>query len=193
MTSKACRYLEYLKKKTDYKLRKVSCCIEFLHCFITNNLIPKFLNFNLYSQHVRGNNDYRSYQKHLLDNELQNKRDCKTTLQLELQSAMDKLKNLFTSLDFNHVMSAINNGNDHKISGVKNTQHRKLFNLRLSQRFENLSHDDVIFNKSDKILSPLQKEALSLGLKFAFNLTKLDYNRFFCPWKTSTKWFLNAK
>ena len=127
-------------EKTDYKLRKVSCDVEFLQCCITNDLIPKFLNFNLYSQDVRGDNDYRSYQKHLLDNELQNKRDCKTALQLELQSATDKLKNLFTSFDFNHVMSVINNGNNHKISDVKNTQNRKLFDLGLSHSFENLSH-----------------------------------------------------
>ena len=87
-------------------------------------------------------------------------------------------------------MSVINNGNNHKTSEVKNSQNRKLFYLGLSHSFENLSHDDVIFNMSDKILSPLQKEALSLGLKFACNL---DYNRFVMSMENLYTRSLNAK
>ena len=81
------------------------------------------------------------------------------------------------SIDFNHVMYVINNGNSHKISTVKNTQNCKLFNLVSCHSLEN--GDDVTFNMSHKILSPLQKEALSLGLKFAFTPTKLDCSRYF--------------
>ena len=42
-----------------------------------------------------------------------------------------------------------------------------------------LNPDDVIYNLSDKMLTPFQKEALSLCLKCYFSPTKLNYNKYF--------------
>ena len=44
----------------------------------------------------------------------------------------------------------------HKISDVKNTQNGKLFDLGLSHSFENLFHNDVIFNMSDKVRNDIK-------------------------------------
>ena len=61
--------------KYDLKLRKLDSDLDFLTKCFSNNLTPNFLEFKLYSCALRGGSDYKKFQKKLLNDELQLKRD----------------------------------------------------------------------------------------------------------------------
>ena len=60
-------------------------------------------------------------------------------------------------------MAVVARKNEQGMDQVILKHDHKLFNLRIDCRFDNISPDKVIFNLSyHRILSPLQKKALSL-------------------------------
>ena len=139
---KCLRYFE----KTDYKLRKISCDLEFLLCCKTNDLCPNFLQPKLYSKDIYNEREYNKFQQQLLDREVQIKRETKVGLQRDFEISLDNLKEGLSYLDFKHACNIIFNGNDHQIRAVKVTHDKKLFKLGLSRKFEVIKPDDVIFN-----------------------------------------------
>ena len=167
----------------DLKYRKLLCDVEFLECCSTNNLMPKFLNFRLYSSSMESNSEYITFQKQLLHTEIENKRCSSRSLETEKLEAFNDLKQLLSYLDLNHIMQFIARCNDKKITKVKQNKNRKLFKLGLTHRYDSIDPNKVIFNFSDRILSSEEKEALSFGLKFCFNPSKLCYFCFFTPFE----------
>ena len=77
-----------------------------------------------------------------------------------------------------------------KISSVQLTHSKKLFNLGLRCQFEKLSPDKIIFNYSNRILTPEEKEALSHGLKYGLIPPKINYSKIFLSFE---KFFYNIK
>ena len=166
-------------EKVDLKYNKAELNLLFVTRCRDNGLTPKFLEFKLYSSNIRNNAGYRKYQRQLLSQEIGNKRSDLRRLELERQVALDDVKGALTWLDFKHVWSVIRNTNNHKVDTIKRTHERKLFNLGLRFQFDPLDPNKLILNLSNRILTSTQKEALSLGPKFAFFPTQINYNNFF--------------
>ena len=62
--------------------------------------------------------------------------------------------------------------------------------LGLRCQFEKLSPDKIIFNYSNRILTPEEKEALSHGLKYGLIPSKINYSKIFLSFE---KFFYNIK
>ena len=77
-----------------------------------------------------------------------------------------------------------------KISFVQQTHSKKIFNLGLHCQFEIFSPDKIIFNYSNSILTPEEKEPLSNGLKYGLIPPKINYSKFFLSLE---KFFYNIK
>ena len=170
--------------KYDLKLRKLDSDLDFLTKCFSNNLTPKFLEFKLYSCALRGGSDYKKFQKKLLNDELQLKRDDLQDAKLYRQTNFDQLKLFCSHIDFNHLISLVDKWNTKKELKFHSNHNRKLHNLGLRFSYKSLSPDDVIFNLTNKVLSDDQKNALSLGLKFCFNPMKLDCTRYFLAFES---------
>lgn len=166
-------------EKADLKSRKLQCDLEFLLCCLTNGLTPKFLNFNLALSRFRGNDDYREYQQKILSKEIEVKRTQILDNYDIMNEAYGELQSKFSLLDFNHFKNIILNNNIKKSKLFKIKHDRKLFRLGLRKKYDTIPHDKVIFNLTDLKLSPIQKEALSLGLNYCFKPPKLSHTKFF--------------
>ena len=94
----------YSKNMFENTASKVSVKIlEFLTCFTDNKLTPHFLGFKLYSDRIRGNEDYSEFQRQLLNNEIQCKieiQDSRSILQLDHRCALEIYSTVMTSIDF---------------------------------------------------------------------------------------------
>ena len=168
-----------LYEKHAGKLLKTKADLDFLHCCQTNHLTPKFLRFKLYSRNVENKHEYTKYQKRLLNGEIESKKLRIRSLQSDVDMVYSSLKNKLSFIDFRHVCNIMANGHRHKMKQVEKTHHKKLIDLGLPYQASKLSPEDVIYNLSNTTLTPNQKTALSLGLDFCFNPTKLNYNSYF--------------
>ena len=72
-------------ENTDFKLRKAALDIEFIESGITNDLIPKFVQFKVANKNLRGSKAYKQCQKKLLVQEL----TVKKRHQKQLQKTLD--------------------------------------------------------------------------------------------------------
>ena len=156
-------------KNVDLKTRKADCDKEFLHTCLNDDLTPKFVNFKLYRKDIRTTQRYRAFQKTVLNNEYTDKANKLEKLTNERNKIVLQLKNIVSILDFNHLVNFINSVNDNKVSKIQHTQNKKLFNSGLHHEVPvtRLNPQKLIFNYSDKILTPDEIETLSHFLKFA--------------------------
>ena len=170
-------------EKCDLKCRKIKCDVEFLETCEINNLSPKLLYFRLYSRNFENNGAYRKFQRKLLTQEIQCKRELGGVNDSKCLTLFEDLSNRCSIFDYRYLCHFINKTNGKKIKKVKEKHGRKLFSLGLRRNYSKLPVDKVIFNLSSKKLSTEQKEALSLGLDFAFDPTKICYKRFFAAFE----------
>ena len=177
----------------DFKLRKTSADLDFLLCCSTNKLIPKFLKFKTSLSRYNGDSSYRRYQFELLQKEISSKRNRIKELQDLFNDSYAQLKDLSSILDFNHFICKINQRNDPKIQKAKRIHNRKLFKLGLIEKYEILPPHKVVFNMSSSSISPLQEEALSLGLKFCFHPFKINYSQYFTSFEKLYKMLSSDK
>lgn len=166
-------------ERTDIKLRKCKCDIEFIDTCITNKLVPKFIQFKLYSRRLQSEHLYRKFQKNLLFHELKNRKEDYDRLVNDRAHIYNRLKVMMSTIDFNHICNYIESNNNKKEQDVENRQCRKLFNLGFNAKPEILKPEDVIYNYSHRILTDKEKQALSFGLKYCFSTKKLNYSKYF--------------
>ena len=171
----------------DFKLRKALCDLSFLTTCSVNNLSPKFLHFKTSLSRFHADSDYKQYQKRLLEKEIQSKRDKIVLLRNQRSQSLENLRQMSSYLDFNHFFLKVDDRNSLQISKIKLIHNKKLFKLGLKKRYDSIPPDQIIFNLSSKILTPLQEEALSLGLKFCFNPLKLNYAQYFSAFENLYK------
>ena len=166
-------------EKCDLKSRKATCDVEFLTCCQTNNLTPKFIRFKLYSQRLTFHRDYQQFQRRLLHNEIDSKWKLRCNLQRQRQQTLSYLRTNTSWLDFNHLVTYVECNNSKKANRYSAIHRRKLFNLGLLHKHEALKPSEVIFNRSSKVLSEEEQEALAHGLKFGFTPFRLNYTSHF--------------
>ncbi len=103
----------------------------------------------------------------------------------------NKSKNTYTDLssrvrtiDLIHLKSVSDRENTKAIEKHQKIQEKKL--LRLcpnSSRTATLNPDDIIFNYSDRTLSPEEKQLLAKGLNFSLQPQKLNYINYLVPFE----------
>ena len=158
-------------ERHDFKKRKLQCDLQFLKRCQEQDLIPNFLKFKLANSNLQRSRSYRKCQRFFLSSEIKNK-------EKEFKAANKKYSELYTQLqskvswlDINHLSNIIERQNVKSISRVEFIQSSKL--TKLGYNFHaNLPLDAVIFNYSNRVLSDLEKSALSRGLKYAIQPTK---------------------
>ena len=101
-----------------------------------------------------------------------------------------QLRNIVSILNFNRLLNFINSVNDKKVFKIQHTQNKKLFNIGLHHEVIRLNPKKLIFNYSDKILTPDEIETLSHFLKLALPPSRINYSRWFL---TFEKLFLKLK
>ena len=166
-------------ERLDLKARKLRCDKDFLTKCIQNNLTPKFIQFKLSIPNFRNDHDYKIYQRKLLQKELMSKRLATQIVSSELDQSRNNIKSLFTLLESNHSLCVIDSINCKKEAKFTYSQKRKLLKLGLTHQYDALEPDSVIFNRSSRILTDVEKETLALGLKYCFSPPKINFVKYF--------------
>ena len=86
-------------EKDDFKLSKSQADLDFLISCQTHNLIPKFLQFKLYAKNICNRNEYKRYQKRLLQGEIDSKKSKIRSLKNEVDtiSRLNKICHMWIS------------------------------------------------------------------------------------------------
>ena len=89
----------------DFSLRKLICDLDFLLICFNNHLIPNFLKFKTSISRITSDQDYRNYQRTLLQKEIDFKRQRISEDMASKSKAFQTLKNRSSFLDFNHFIN----------------------------------------------------------------------------------------
>ena len=158
-------------EKIDYKYCRLQLDLDFLQTCQHSNVIPKFLWFKLPNRNLRSSSAYNTYQKRLLKEEINIKKNKIKQYLLELNSIKKQLQSKISFIDSWHICTLSLNINNKKLSRAKSIQNKKLSNLVLenSNLISETSHDPekVIFNFSSHELSDDKKSLLCKGLNSA--------------------------
>ena len=137
----------------------------------------------MYNRNLCRTKIYKDFQKQILNKEIETKEKALRRLKALRCNKIGELKNQVTWIDFNHFQNFVRKTNDTHVIRFKQTQRSKLIRLGFDQEYDSLDPNKLIFNLSSKVLSTEQKDALSLGLKFAFPLNKLSFYNYFLPFE----------
>ena len=161
------------------KLSKCDLDLQFLKTCKTYDVVPKFLRFKLYRRSLQNQNFYKSWQTHLLNEEIK----FKKTRQVELQSALkNKRQVLYDSLSFVKYVWLISEA---KLSisrfteSLKTVHSRKLGRLGIHGPIQPCDPEKVIFNLSSKPLPKRIKTLLAFGLDFKLPIWNLKFHNYF--------------
>ena len=173
-------------ERLDYKVRKLQCDIDFLTSCSQQDLIPNFLRFKLYTRVLHHSRLYRNCQRQFLNREIKSKKRTLWLLNDRLKCLVTQLKEAVSWLDIHHLLCLIERTNCNTISRVKFVQNDKLKKLGFITN-DGVSHNDVLFNYSNRILSDLEKKVLARGLKYAIANCKLNFIDHFCSFEVFFK------
>ena len=174
-------------ERVQFKLKKVKCDIDFLELCLSNSVTPNFVNFKLYHKRLRNTSLYKSFQKKLLEEEINTKKKQEKQLNAKASHLFSNLQASTSWIDFSHLLSLVNSSCKTKIDHVKLTHNRKLSNLGIDFQPSDPDYSKYIFNYSSKLLTDKEKEVLSKGLKFGLPPRKINYHKFFCHLKSYLK------
>ena len=179
------RYGERLVKpvrkleKLDFKYKKAQFNLEFLQTFKKDNVIPKFLRFELANRHLSSSHAYNICQKRLLNEEISNKHTTVPTLAFNLISLKNELKCVLNIMNFVHITTVFLTSNNKNILKVRKIQGKKINKLCSDNSYYEsvTSHDPekVLFNFSSHSLTEHEKSLLSRGLNFAISPKNVNY------------------
>jgi hypothetical protein len=132
---------------------------------------------------LRSTTSSYAFQRKLLESEQQTKISSERQLKKKKEELLRSLHNSVSWIDYNHLVNLLQRTNERKIQQTKQIHARKLFNLGLHHQVHRLSPNKLIYNYSDRILTDVETEVLSHGLKFGLPPNKLNYARFFLPFE----------
>ena len=165
-------------EREDYKLRKARCDLNFLKCCQSQNLIPNFLKFKLPNRNLQRTRSYRNCQRELLSSEIKIKYRVIKYATEKRERLLTEIRSSVSVLDFNHLVTLIENVNHKTVSRCEFVQRRKLKNLGYVNDC-NIPFDKVIFNFSNVNLTDIEKKALVKGMKFNFPPLRLNFVNYF--------------
>ena len=167
----------------DFKRKKVILDIEFLENCNKHGLIPKFVQFKVANKTLRGSNVYKQCQRKLLQQEISNKKNQQRSLLKQCEQMNKRIRETIRFIDFVHIHNLFSTKNDRIMDKIRLTQEKKLVNLGLQTAHETNDPEKVIFNFSNRVLSPFEKTLLAKGLNLSIPPKKLNYGDFLLPFE----------
>ena len=164
-------------ERTEKKLKKLQCDVQFLIKCESQQLIPKFLRFKLHNPRLTSSCSYRTFQQELLRNEIKFKEKCISKRRIECDNIAKSLRSKTFWLDFHHLYGIIMNSTQSLTQSTKCIHAKKLEALGYVDRTSTTTVNSVI-NLSKYPLSSDEKDLLSKGLKYVIGPSKpsLHYN-----------------
>ncbi|XP_069170768.1 uncharacterized protein [Procambarus clarkii] len=107
----------------------------------------------------------------MLDFEISEKQKRVNKTKSELHVNLEKFKILVSWVDFASLKCKYENYNEKRVEKCRLIHGKKMRNLDIPS-FNSVDPDKVVFNFSKRILSPIEKELLSLGLDFGLTCKK---------------------
>ena len=142
-----------------------------------SDVIPGFLNFNLYDEKLKDTSLYKDTQRRFLLNELKSKeKEVNSVQKLKCKVFLD-LRNTTTYFDFHHLQNLIHKFVDLKMAKVLLVHEKKLSKIGVT-RCDLLPKEKVLFNLSSRVLSESEQSLLCKGLKYVFPSKKLKLPRY---------------
>ena len=166
-------------EREHLKHEKAKCQLIFLNKCKTYNTFPKFLYFKLYNKNLHNSDLYKKFQHKLLTNEIALKKRNINRLEKVCFGYLSELKKRFSFLDFYYLKFFVNKTCSITISKIKQIHKRKLSNLGINNEIQPLDPNKVIFNLSNRVLTPKEKWLLSFGLNFKLPTFKLNFCKYF--------------
>ena len=171
-------------EKLDLKYRKCKLDLEFLELCLSNNIIPKFLNFKVSNNVLRSSKTYHACQLNLLKQEIVNKKSQCRTKEKEFNSLRNELTKCLTVIDFVYVVSIFLKSNDKILTKIQQVHKKKLYNLGYFEKDKTSNDpDQVIINYSSYTLTDTEKSLLSKGLNFSLPPRFLNYGGYMAPFE----------
>lgn len=169
------RRCENIWKRRD----KISCDIKYLEACLGYEVIPKFLRIRLYRKVLENSSMCKSWQMKLLRDEIKFKNRQLQQRTSELNTALDTMKTFMSAIDFSCIRLWLTRKQQQCIKQVNNRHQKKLYQLGISPIASDLKADKVIFNYSDRILTPDENRLLLLGLDFGLPVYKLNFHKYY--------------
>ena len=173
-------------EKLDLKYKKTQLDLEFMQTCKKNNVILKFLRFELANRQLSSSHAYNICQKRLLNEEISNKHKTDRTLAFSLISLKNELKYVLNIIDFVHITTVFLSSNNQNILKVRKIQGKKINKLCPDNSYYEsvTSHDPekVLFNFSSHS-EENEKSLLSRGLNFAIPPKNVNYADYLLPFE----------
>ena len=109
-------------EKFDFKYKKAILDLDFFLSCRKNSVFPKFLQFRVSNKQLRASKAYISCQKHLLNQEVNNKQKAVKSIQQKVTEVKNSLNCKLSYIDYVHVCKTFLVSNNKNISKVKETQ-----------------------------------------------------------------------
>ena len=170
-------------EKLEKKISKASCDISFLNTCARYNVTPKFLKFRLHKRNLERTDEYRSFQRDLLFREITNQNKHLNKLKTQRDETAEALRSSVSWLDYDHLLSIIENTVHNYSEHVKYVQKKKLFSLGFGG-LNNGESINSVFNFSDYNLNLKEQEILSKGLKYVIGPRKPTFVKHFFEMET---------
>jgi hypothetical protein len=158
---------------------KLKCDLQFLDSCFHYQVTPKFLRMKLYKRAIENSSLCKSWQRKLLNNELQHKRRDLRNFENQLNTSRNQLKTRVSAIDFACLNLWLLNKQNKANDKTRSTHRTKLHKLGISPIACDLDASKVIHNLSNKVLSCDEKRILLLGLDFALPFNRLNYAKYF--------------
>ena len=166
------------------KLGKAKLDLLFLQSCKNRNVIPKFLWFKVANRALKRSLAYFECQRKLLNEEIAQKQCLIRSLTNKSESAYSDLSTKVRTIDLIHLKSVSDKENTKVIEKHQRIQEKKLLRLcSNSSQTTTLNPDDVIFNYSNRNLTPEEKQLLVKGLNFSLPPNKLKYVDYLVPFE----------
>ena len=170
-------------EQSSRKLTKVKLDYKFLHSCLAYNVFPKFLKFKLYKESLHNTDQYRKFQRNLLEKEMICKKRQIDQLSDEVTNIKEELRGKVSLLDLSCLCHFVLRNDSNYKNKIRLTHDRKLNNLGGNLDLKSALPDSVIFNYSRRILSDREKFLLSFGLDFNIPVFKIPYFKYFLPFE----------
>ena len=180
-------------ERTTIQLTKCNLDLDFLILCKTYNVIPRFLNFNLYRSELKKIKIYKDFQRKLLTNEINDKRRKIKLLNHDLENhrlifTESILSNsLFENLFKYYFLNLIEKTNRNIKEKFSSQQMKKLHSLGITNKLCPVNPEDVIFNFSSIQLTDREKFLLALGLNFNLPVYKINSKKYFLAFEKMLK------
>ena len=180
-------------EQASTKLVKKKLDLKYLISCKSYNVFPKFLSFKLYRKTLCNSNLYKSWQRKLLNNEIETKRKKIINYETHVSQCSESLRNLMSHLDFYCLCGFVRRKVEKTKTNVSKIHEKKLQKIGANYNLKSCDPNKVIFNHSNVVLSIREKFLLSFGLDFCLPIYKPSFFKYFLAFENVVDRIKNCK